>query len=74
MLEEGWEQPPEENQGARKKDKELVQRGKLVVEWLDLSSIQNWSKGLKQQVNELLIEYKDIFALSDLELGRTNLV
>ena len=45
-----------------------------MVEQLDLSSIQNWSKGLKQQVNELLIEYQDIFALSDLELGRTNLV
>ena len=31
MLEEGWDQPPEENQGAEtKKDKELVQRGKLV--------------------------------------------
>ena len=75
MLEEGWDQPPEENQGAKKKeDKELVQRGKLVVEQLDLSSIQNWSKGLKQQVNELLIEYQDIFALSDLELGRTDLV
>ena len=51
-----------------------MQRGKLVMEWLDLSSIQNWSKGLKQQVNELLIEYQDIFAPSDLELGRTNLV
>ena len=45
-----------------------------MVEQLDLSSIQNWSKGLKQHVNELLIEYQDIFALSDLELGRTNLV
>ena len=44
------------------------------MEQLDLSAIQNWSKGLKQQVNELLIEYQDIFALSDLELGRTNLV
>ena len=53
---------------------ELVQRGKLVVEWLDLTSIQNWIKGLKQQVNKLLIEFQDIITLSDLELGRTNLV
>ena len=75
MLEEGWDQPPEETQGAKKKKtKELAQRRKLVVEWLDMSSIQNWSKGLKQQVNELLIEFQDILALSDLELGRTNLV
>ena len=34
----------------------------------------NLSKGLKQQVNELLIEFQDIFSLSDLELGTTNLV
>ena len=73
MLEEGWDQPPEESQGAEnKKAKTLVQRGKLVVEWLDLSSIQNWNKGLKQQVNELLVEFQDIFALSYLELGKTN--
>ena len=51
-----------------------MQRGKLVVEQIDLSSIQNWSKSLQQQVNELLIEFQDIFALSDLELGKTNLV
>ena len=75
MLEEGWDQPPEESKGAEiKKAKKLVQRGKLVVEQLDLCSIQNWSKGLKQQVNELLVEFQDIFALSDLELGKTNLV
>ena len=75
MLEEGWDQPPEETQGAKnKKAKELAQRGKLVVELLDLNSIQNWSKGLKQQVNELLIKFQDIFTLSDLEFGRTNLV
>ena len=45
-----------------------------MVEQIDLSSIKNWSKSLQQQVNELLIECQDIFALSDLELGRTNLV
>ena len=45
-----------------------------MVEQIDLSAIKNWSKSLQQQVNELLIEFQDIFALSDLELGRTNLV
>ena len=45
-----------------------------MVEQIDLSSIQNWSKSLQQQVHELLIEFQDIFALSDLELGKTNLV
>ena len=45
-----------------------------MVEQVDLSSIQNWSGGLQQQVKELLMEFQDIFALNDLELGRTNLV
>ena len=75
MLEEGWDQTPNETPETEKqKAEELVQRGKLVVEQVDLSSIKNWSKSLQQQVNELLIEFQDIFALSDLELGRTNLV
>ena len=45
-----------------------------MVEQIDLSSIQNWSKSLQQQVNEMLMEFQDIFALNDLELGKTNLV
>ena len=45
-----------------------------MVEQIDLSSIKNWRKSLQQQVNKLLIEFQDIFALSDLELGKTNLV
>ena len=45
-----------------------------MVEQIDLSSIQKWSKSLQQQVKELLIEFQDIFALNDLELGKTNLV
>ena len=75
MLEEGWDQTPNKTlETEKQKTEELVQRGKLVVEQIDLSSIQNWSKSLQQQVNELLIEFQDIFALSDLELGKTNLV
>ena len=75
MLEEGWDQTPNKTlETEKQKTEELAQRGKLVVEQIDLSSIQNWSKSLQQQVNELLIEFQDIFALSDLELGKTNLV
>ena len=75
MLEEGWDQTPNKTlETEKQKSEELVQRGKLVVEQIDLSSIQNWSKSLQQQMNELLIEFQDIFALSDLELGKTNLV
>ena len=75
MLEEGWDQTPNKTlEAEQRKTGELAQRGKLVVEQIDLSSIQNWSRMLQQQVNELLIEFQDIFALSDLELGKTNLV
>ena len=75
MLEEGWDQNQNNTlETEKQKAEEQAQRGKLVVEQIDLSSIQNWSKSLQQQVNELLIEFQDIFALSDLELGKTNLV
>ena len=75
MLEEDWDQTPSQMlELERQKAEELAKRGKLVVETIDLNSIQKWSKGLQQQVKELLIEYQDIFALNDLELGKTNLV
>ena len=75
MLEEGWDQTPNETlETGKQKGEELAQRGKLVVEQIDLSSIKNWSRSLQQQVNKLLIEFQDIFALSNLELGKTNLV
>ena len=75
MLEEGWDQTPNQTlETEKQKAEELAQRGKLVVEQINLSSIQNWSKSLQQQVNKLLIEFQDIFALSDLELRKTNLV
>ena len=44
-----------------------------MVEQIDLSSIQGWSESLQQQVREVLMGFQDIFALNDLELGRTNL-
>ena len=44
-----------------------------MVKQIDLSSIQNWNESLQQQVKELLMKFQDIFALNDLELGKTNL-
>ena len=68
MLEEGLDQTPNKTlETEKQKAEELAQRGKLVVEQIDPSSIKNWSQSLQQQVNELLIEFQDIFALSDLE-------
>ena len=75
MLEEDWDQTPNQTLVPEKqKAEELAKRGKLVVEQINLSSIQKWRKSLQQQVKDLLIEFQDIFALNDLELGKTNLV
>ena len=38
---------------------------------LDLSSIQEWSEDLQQRVHDLIVEYQHLFALHDLELGKT---
>ena len=38
---------------------------------LDLSGIQEWSEDLQQKVHDLIVEYQHLFALNDLELGKT---
>ena len=41
---------------------------------LDLSGTQDWSKDLQQEAHDLMVEYQHLFALNDLELGRTSKV
>ena len=41
---------------------------------LDLTGITDWPEDLQQQVHELMIEYQHLFALNDLELGKTSMV
>ena len=41
---------------------------------LDLSGIQDWSVDLQQEVHDLMVEYQHLFALNDLELGKTSKV
>ena len=41
---------------------------------LDLSGTQDWSKDLQQEVHDVMVEYQHLFALNDLELGRTSKV
>ena len=41
---------------------------------LDLSGTQDWSEDLQQEVHNLMVEYQHLFALNDLELGRTSKV
>ena len=38
---------------------------------LDLSDIQEWSEDLQQRVHDFIVEYQHLFALHDLELGKT---
>ena len=41
---------------------------------LDLSGTQDWSEDLQQKVHDLMVEYQHLFALNDLELGKTSKV
>ena len=41
---------------------------------LDLTCITDWPEDLQQQVHELMIESQHLFALNDLELGKTSMV
>ena len=41
---------------------------------LDLTVITDWPEDLQQQVHELMTEYQHLFALDDLELGKTSMV
>ena len=41
---------------------------------MDLSGIQDWPGDLQQKVHDLMIKYQHLFALNDLELGKTSKV
>ena len=41
---------------------------------LGLTGIQEWSDDLQQQVHNLIVEYQHLFALNDLQLGKTSKV
>ena len=38
---------------------------------LDISSIQEWPEDLQQKFHDLVVEYQHLFALNNLELGKT---
>ena len=40
---------------------------------LDLSGIESWSEGDREDVRDLIQEFHHLFALDDLELGKTDL-
>ena len=41
---------------------------------LDLSGIREWPEDLQQKVHDLMVDYQHLFALNDLELGKTSKV
>ena len=56
------------------KPKPTLERLDKLFTKLDLSGIQDWSEDLQQEVHNLMVEYQHLFALNDLELGRTSKV
>ena len=46
----------------------------LLMSKLDLTGITDWSEDEQKEVKDLIIEYGSIFALKDLDLGRTDKV
>ena len=41
---------------------------------LDLTGIKDWSPDEQREVKDLIIEYGSLFALKDLDLGKTDKV
>ena len=54
--------------------KEKNERISKILEQLDLTGIESWTKQQQSSVKKLLEEYQHLFALNLKELGRTSLV
>ena len=65
--EEKGDQPP-------KKRKLTQDEVDLLMSKLDLTGIKDWSSEEQKEVKDLIIEYGSLFALKDLDLGRTDKV
>ena len=59
---------------SRDSPKEKNKRMSKILEKLDLTGIESWTKQQQSSVRKLLEEYQHLFALSLNELGRTSLV
>ena len=58
-------------QGEVRKPEPTPERLNDLFSKLDLSGVQEWLEDLQQKVHDLMIEYQHLFALNDLELGKT---
>ena len=54
-----------------KKPESMPERLDNLFSKLDLSGIQEWQEDLQQKVHNLVIKYQHLFALNDLDLGKT---
>ena len=59
--------------------KPLWRKGRLKVkkellDKIDLTGLGEWSKNEQKEAQELITEYAGIFAMSDIDLGKTSLV
>ena len=61
---------------SKSKEKEKVPKEKLdkLFAKLDLSGIENWETEEQKEVRDLIEEYAFLFALDDLDLGKTSVV
>ena len=59
---------------STKKPEPMPERLDELFTKLDLSSTQDWSEDLQQKVHDFMVEYQHLFALNDLELGKTSKV
>ena len=57
-----------------KKPEATPERLNELFSKLDLSGIKEWPEDLQQKVHNLMVEYQHLFALNDLELGKTSKV
>ena len=69
--------PPTDNNNNNNKDEipeKTPARLEKLFSKLDLSGMEGWDKEQKDKMKKVFEDYHHLFALEDLELGKTNLV
>ena len=66
--------PKKEESDSNKITQEPSQRLQQLLDKLDLSNISDWTDVEQGKVRSLMEKYEHLFALTDLELGKTSLV
>ena len=66
--------PSNENSKPEEISKKTLARLEKLFSKLDLSGMDDWSPTQKESMRKVFEDYHHLFALEDLELGRTDLV